>query len=434
MLVTFCLWLWPLLGLPLTYAATSYVISSLDTSLVYFSPGWRQEFSDSTQDSYMQADAFEAYLSVTLPSNAVSVSYVGFKRAAGSMYGYSLDCDTDCLLQTANGSDPTVTDDANAPQSTLFTMALDSSTQHTLYVYNIPSDQVDGSSQINFNNLNVALADVSSPIQPASDTVDQPPPTSSAGPTSVSVQTPSSTTPTSSSSSAGATLGSSNSVSATPTSAVPSGGATSTGSTVTAPSSVTGSQTPSVPVLPIASFSSTPGDGTGNAAGSSNSSGKVGSSPKTVAIGVTILAVVFGVSAIVVLAVFIRQRRRKRRDSYPGSSSDSLSSRGSIIPIMPPPPMRQASEAYSIPNPFIDPPSDPPSEAPSLDNPYSSSLMQRRMEGRTTPGSPAPNIPLPDIPQGATDSRGAGPATASYARNDFWITRSPAKPSFSSLV
>jgi hypothetical protein len=37
-------------------------------------------------------------------------------------------------------------------KSTLFTIAMDPSTQHTLYVYNIGSD---GSSQINLNNLNV---------------------------------------------------------------------------------------------------------------------------------------------------------------------------------------------------------------------------------------------------------------------------------------
>lgn len=48
--------------------------------------------------------------------NASSVSYVGFQRAGESMYGYTLDCETDCLLQTANGSDPTITDDASVPQ------------------------------------------------------------------------------------------------------------------------------------------------------------------------------------------------------------------------------------------------------------------------------------------------------------------------------
>jgi hypothetical protein len=32
---------------------------------------------------------------------------------------------------------------------------MDPSTQHTLHVYNIRSDQPDGSSQINLNNLNV---------------------------------------------------------------------------------------------------------------------------------------------------------------------------------------------------------------------------------------------------------------------------------------
>ncbi|KAJ7357098.1 hypothetical protein DFH08DRAFT_473973 [Mycena albidolilacea] len=158
MLVT--LYFWSLLGLRLTYAATINVISASDPSILY-SPGWSQEFFQSTQDSFMEADGFNCSLSVTLPSNASSVSYVGFQRAGGSMYGYTLDCENrDCLLQTANGSDPTITDDASVSQSTLFTIALDPSTQHTLYVYNIPSDQPDGSSQVNLNNLNV---DVSQP-------------------------------------------------------------------------------------------------------------------------------------------------------------------------------------------------------------------------------------------------------------------------------
>ncbi|KAJ7900066.1 hypothetical protein B0H14DRAFT_1547614 [Mycena olivaceomarginata] len=152
MLVT--LYFWSLLGLRLTYAATINVISASDPSILY-SSGWSQEFSQSTQDSFMEADGFECSLSVTLPSNASSVSYVGFQRAGGSMYGYTLDCETDCILQTANGSDPTITDDASVPQSTLFTIAMDPSTQHTLYVYNIGSD---GSSQINLNNLNVDVS------------------------------------------------------------------------------------------------------------------------------------------------------------------------------------------------------------------------------------------------------------------------------------
>ncbi|KAF7339692.1 hypothetical protein MSAN_02184300 [Mycena sanguinolenta] len=448
MLVTLCFWLWPLLGLPLTHATTINVIPFSDAS-IYYSPGWSQEFSDSAQTSYMQADGFDCYLSVTLPSNASSVSYVGFKRAGGSMYGYTLDCDTDCLLQTVNATDPTVTDDANAPESTLFTVALDPSTQHTLYVLNILSNLGDGSSEINLSNLNVAVDDVSSSIQPVSNTVIPPLPTSSAGPTS-SAQTSTSATPTSASSSASAILGSSNSVTATPTSGVNSpSGATSTGSATG--SSVAGSQSPSVPVPPIASSSLTP-NGTANASGASNSNGG-GSSPRTVAIGVGVLGGIFGVCVIVALIAFIRQRRRKRRNTDPESSSSSsssslsgprppLSPTGSLIPIMPPPQMRQTSELYTIPNPFMDPPSEPPSEAPSLDMSHSdishgSSYTQRRMEARTSPGSPAspaPTIPLPDIPRATADGRSHSPSIASFARSDLWITRSPSKPSFSSLV
>ncbi|KAJ6519562.1 hypothetical protein C8R45DRAFT_1085556 [Mycena sanguinolenta] len=444
MLVILCFWLWPLLGLLPTHAAT---INSSDTS-IYYSPGWSQEYSTSTQSSYMQTDGFDCYLSVTLPSNATSVSYVGFKRAGGSMYGYTLDCDTNCLLQTVNATDSTVADNANAPESTLFTIAMDPSTQHILYVYNIPSDLVDGSSEITLNNLNVAFDDVStsSPILPVSNARNLPS-TSSAGPTS-SAQTSTSTTPTSSSSSASAT---SRSLSATSTSGVDtSGGATST-SIATGPSAVTGSQTPSVPVLPIASASPSPtsdgsANGTANASAPSDSNGG-GSSPRTVAIGVGVLGGIFGVCVIVALIAFIRQRRKRRNNdpesSLSSSSSSSFSgsrrpaSTGSLIPIMPPPQMRQTSELYTIPNPFMDPPSEISSDAPSLDLSYSSAYTQRRMEGRSSPGSPmsaAPTIPLPDIPRGPTEGRSESPSIASYARNDLWITRSPAKPAFSSLT
>ncbi|KAF8213344.1 hypothetical protein K438DRAFT_1087974 [Mycena galopus ATCC 62051] len=160
MLGTLCFW--PLLGLPLIYAATIRVIPSSDRSIVY-SSGWTPQFSESTQEPYIQADGFVSSITVTLPTNASSVSYVGFKRSGRSMYGYTVDCQTECLLDTVNATDPTVTDDASAPQSTLFTIALDPSTQHTLYVYNIPSDLENAPSEINLDNLSVTLDDVMVP-------------------------------------------------------------------------------------------------------------------------------------------------------------------------------------------------------------------------------------------------------------------------------
>ncbi|KAJ6574839.1 hypothetical protein B0H19DRAFT_615376 [Mycena capillaripes] len=147
----------PLLGLPLTYAATN-IINASDPSLS-FSPGWTEEFSQATQDLFSQTDVFGGSLTVTLPSAASSVSYIAFSRAGGSVYGYTLDCEDDCVLQTVNGSDPSVTDDASVFPSTIFSVDLDPSTQHTLRVYNIPSDQPDGSSEITFNSLSVDVQD-----------------------------------------------------------------------------------------------------------------------------------------------------------------------------------------------------------------------------------------------------------------------------------
>jgi hypothetical protein len=48
---------------------------------------------------------------------------------------------------------------AYVAKSTIFSMNLDPSIQHTLRVYNILSDQPDGSSQISFNTLNVDIQD-----------------------------------------------------------------------------------------------------------------------------------------------------------------------------------------------------------------------------------------------------------------------------------
>ncbi|KAJ7492885.1 hypothetical protein FB451DRAFT_1504534 [Mycena latifolia] len=164
-----------LLPLPLTYAATT-IISSSDPSVEY-SPGWSQEYSQSTDDSYMQTDTFPASLTATLPASASSVSFVGYKRAGESVYGYCLDCQgaAEATLQTANGTDPSVTNNSIALQSTMFSMDLDPSTQHTLTVYNLPIDGSDASSEIAFDHLSVLVADndtatLTGPVQDSTPT------------------------------------------------------------------------------------------------------------------------------------------------------------------------------------------------------------------------------------------------------------------------
>ncbi|KAK7064447.1 hypothetical protein R3P38DRAFT_3250032 [Favolaschia claudopus] len=429
---------WPLLGLSLTYAATINVIPSSDASIVY-SPGWSQEFSQSTQDSFKQASDFGCHLSVTLPSNASSVSYVGFKRAGGSLYGYVLDCVDDCLLQIANGSDTTVIDDASVSQSTLFTLDMDPSIQHTLYVYNIMSDQPDGFSQINLNNLNVNIdvPDSQGPktTQLSSDTASQPSSTStdasSSSPASQSQSFKPPTTPSSSASSSASNSTSGSTAVLSPVGPVSSVSATGSTGTASLPSSTSGSEPSSTTVPPIALSPPTTGSGNsnfGSDSGSSNSnSGKTHGLSKSVAIGVSVLAIVLGGVLFAILFVFVRQRRKNRSNyaSSSGSSQPPLSPAGSIIPIMPPPQMREVSATYAIPNPFLYSPTEPP----PLDFRADSPMMQRRMEGRTTPATPPPSIPLPDIPRAGTDSRSDSPGSA-YARNELWLTRSPARPAF----
>ncbi|KAJ7130094.1 hypothetical protein C8R43DRAFT_671322 [Mycena crocata] len=148
--------------LSLTYADTTQIISASDSSLV-FSPGWSQEYSQTTDDSFMQTYSPVATLTATLPDSASSVSYVGYKRAGGSMYGYCVDCGQGkqgtWILQTANGSDPSATDDATTDGSTIFSVDLDPSTQHTLTVYNLPTNQFNAASEINFDHLSVLVQD-----------------------------------------------------------------------------------------------------------------------------------------------------------------------------------------------------------------------------------------------------------------------------------
>ncbi|KAF8213343.1 hypothetical protein K438DRAFT_1088006 [Mycena galopus ATCC 62051] len=226
--------------------------------------------------------------------------------------------------------------------------------------------------------------------------------TSSTSPASVSVQASTSPTPLSS---VGATSSSSNSVSATSISGVSSSSATTGSAPVASASSPSSAPVPSI---------APSGSGTAEAGNGSSSSSTNGGSPKTLAIGLTVLAVVFTGCVVTALVVCIRQRRKRK--NYGGSSDSSsrppLSPAGSIMPIMRPPQMRQSD--FDIPNPFIDPPSEPPSEISSLDIQFNSSLMQRRMEGRSSPGSPAsaaPTIPLPDIPRSGIDGRSNSPAT-----------------------
>lgn len=103
------------------------------------------------------------------------MSYVAYKRA-GSLYGYCVDCEDaeTWTLQTGNASDPSVTDDTAVEvcafclessaahfvaKSTIFSIDLDPSTQHTLMVYNLPDSVSGNSSEINLDHLFVQLQD-----------------------------------------------------------------------------------------------------------------------------------------------------------------------------------------------------------------------------------------------------------------------------------
>ncbi|KAJ7783492.1 hypothetical protein DFH07DRAFT_787975 [Mycena maculata] len=363
--------------LPLTYADTKLIYSSEPS--ISFSPGWSQQYSQTTEDLYMATNSTNANLTVILPISATSVSYVGFPRAGGSSYGYCVDCEGEGTVETSNGTDPSVTDDATALESTIFTIDnLDPSTQHTLTVYNLATSA--STNQINFDHLFVQTADNDTGTATTLDI------------------------PTQDATSIGA------STSSTPTTAPSSTAATSTG-------------TESSTEPPISPTST---------AGTANASSTVAVSSsgpsKSVIIGISVLSIIFGASVLVGVVVFVRQRQQQRRNSFQSGSQSSP--RASIIPIMPPPPppeMRTASL-----NPFSDPLSRP------LESPVSSSLMQRRMESRNWSPRVAPTIPLPDLPldrppTNRLDSRSNSPVSSS-SRSDLWIARpvqTPLKSQFS---
>ncbi|KAJ6604386.1 hypothetical protein DFH09DRAFT_307824 [Mycena vulgaris] len=402
-----------LLPLPLTYAATNIIYSS-DPSIEY-SSGWTQEYSESTDDLYMQTDDFSASFTATLPSSASSVTYVGYKRPGGSMYGYCIDCAgaAESMLQTVNGTDPSVTSISTEPESTMFSVDLDPSTQHTLTVYNLPNNQLNSSSEINLDHLSVLVED--------NDTA--------------TLTGPGDVTPSASDITASATSSSSSSQSSansTPSPSTPSSATTgtSTGSSTASSGAVDPPATSTNLILPAATTTPSPAaSGTANPTSSSGATAQATSGvSKSLVTGISILAVVFAASVIVGLVVFIRQRREKKRNSFPASQFPG-SPTGSIIPIMPPPQMRTASL-----NPFSDPPPSQTFPERPLDSPLNSSLMQRRMESRTASPGSAPTIPLPALPsdRNRMETRSNSPASTS-TRNDLWITRTPVKSQFSAI-
>ncbi|KAJ6627197.1 hypothetical protein B0H10DRAFT_1996001 [Mycena sp. CBHHK59/15] len=383
MLVT--LYFLPLL--PMTYAATQIICASDPT--VSFTPGWSQAISQTTQDLFMLTDFFDASFTVSLPTSASSVSYIGYKRTGGSKYGYCIDCagSSNTILKTAEGNDPSLTDDADAPevhmcypltldfypllQATLFSIFLDPSTQHTLSIYNIPDDSFEGESEITFDHLLVSRSSDPSPT-----ISNDPVPLTSVNLLTGTTSVPSTSTP-------------------GPTS-VPSTSTPSTTSSIGPSSSSSGPATDTV-------LQSTPSSTTGTA--NASSSGVAGRpiklSTSLIAV-IAVLSVAF-VLSVVVGAFFLLRSRQQRRRSF---RSSQLSPTSSIIPIMPPPPMRMASPRPASPQPSSPRPTNPygppniPLPALPLDRPINSSLMQKRF-----------------------DSRSDSPASASLTQSDLWIAR-----------
>ncbi|KAF7306688.1 hypothetical protein MIND_00460500 [Mycena indigotica] len=371
--------------LRLSQAVSVTNISASDPAIV-FTPGW-QNISESDAN-FLATTEFLCHLTVTLPPSTSSVSYFGYSRTGSSRYGYTLDCLDDCLVQTINGTNPA---DAST-LSTLFTLDVDPSTNHTLRVYNLGTAD---SSQITFDHLSLVVQDNAS--APSSDLN----PT-----TSLSSEASSTTEPRTTALKQSSSL------------------AESTASVILL--SATSEATSSNDI----SATNTGPDGSATSA-SSDASDSTGGVSKQLVIGLTVFAVVVTTGTVALLIICLRRRRREQQGRV---SPTPPSPTSSIIPIMEPPPASMnpfAEPVVSFPDPYSVP------QFP-LDPPANSAMMQRRQRPDSRIASPglAPTIPLPDLPAGARlnrmESRSNSPMSSnrSGSRSDMWISRTPARNEF----
>ncbi|CAK5280118.1 unnamed protein product [Mycena citricolor] len=147
-------------SLPFSYAATAtsqLLLDASDPSLV-FSAGWTTQFSNASGSDYLQTDTVLGSLTASLPG-ASPVLSAAPAAAGGSSYGYTVDCQNDCILTTVSATDPSAGNPSFVQASTLFSLNLDPSFEHILRVYNIPSNLPGGHSEITFDHLAVDVQD-----------------------------------------------------------------------------------------------------------------------------------------------------------------------------------------------------------------------------------------------------------------------------------
>ncbi|KAJ7071287.1 hypothetical protein C8F01DRAFT_1109886 [Mycena amicta] len=381
--------------------ATTVTNISVGNTAIVFTPGWTNVSDPQSNATFLETTEFLSHLTATLPSSASSVSYFGYSRAGGSSYGYSLDCLSDCVLQTANGTDPNETTSVSA----IFTLNnLDPSTNHTLRVYNLG----DASSQITFDHLSVIVQDNEDAAPGISSSITTVSSTAARSTTVIQTATFDTTS---------STLGPASSTASISRSSLAL-------STSTNPSSVTSSSS-------SATASAVSSDGSSNGASKGTSAGV----SKKLVIGLTVFAVAVTGGILILLFVCVRRRRREQQGRF---SSSQPSPTSSIIPIMEPPQMRTSLNTFSdrpalFPDPFAVPQLGPP--LTPLGPPLSSAIMQRRQrsDSRGASHGTAPTIPLPQLPAGARlnrmEGRSASPAS-SGSRNDLWISRTPVTTQF----
>ncbi|KAI0274901.1 hypothetical protein BC834DRAFT_965367 [Gloeopeniophorella convolvens] len=119
---------------------------------VQFSSGWTTASSQtSLGGSFAHTAQSGASLNVTLPLGTAQVQLLGFSDPKAGLLAACLDCDTrnPSQLELFDANSP----GADTPPSVLFTLAVDPTSSHTLFVINVPDPRFASAGQLSVDAL-----------------------------------------------------------------------------------------------------------------------------------------------------------------------------------------------------------------------------------------------------------------------------------------
>ncbi|KAF8649845.1 hypothetical protein AX16_005608 [Volvariella volvacea WC 439] len=141
---------------------TTLIFNSANPALS-FPRHWRMARSLSG-DSFLYTSNLGLVLTVKLPDSVTSISYLGYRRARGSIYGFCIDCANSSPVSFVDGHDPDIADNTQAVLSTMFVIDLDATARHNLSLYNLPDPQFGNTSELTLHSLVVNLASNNPPL------------------------------------------------------------------------------------------------------------------------------------------------------------------------------------------------------------------------------------------------------------------------------